>query len=133
MWIKYPTKDNLNRDYKFGGIEINKSVDLNLWSRSTYSMLDFLGDLGGLFDALRYMFTLVVAPFASLNQSQFLMTSIFKQKSHDLDDSSKGNRVHGSQDFKLKRSHTKRVAPSAPPLKRFNEELILKLCLFPCS
>ena len=25
MWINYPTKDNLNRDYKYGGIEFNKS------------------------------------------------------------------------------------------------------------
>lgn len=102
MWIKYPTKDNLNRDYKFGGIEINKSVDLTLWSRSTYSMLDFVSDLGGLFDALRYMFTLMVAPFASLNLSQFLMSSIFRYKSY-TDESSRRNRIQSSTDSEQKK------------------------------
>ena len=66
MWINYPTKDNLNRDYKFGGIEINKSPDMQEWSRSTYSVLDFLGDLGGLLDALKYLFFVLVSPFSNL-------------------------------------------------------------------
>ena len=66
MWINYPTKDNLNRDYKFGGIEFNKSQDLEHWNRNTYSFLDFLGDLGGLYDALKFVCLALVTPFSSL-------------------------------------------------------------------
>ena len=35
-----------------------------LWQRQTYSGLDFLGDLGGLFDALKLLCEAFVGPFA---------------------------------------------------------------------
>ena len=66
MWVNYPTRDNLNRDYKFCGFEINKGHDLEIWNRNTYSFLDFLGDLGGLYDALQSVCLALVAPFSSL-------------------------------------------------------------------
>ena len=45
-WIDYPDH------YKFASVEFNMSMDQMNWTRSTYSILDWLGDLGGLLDIL---------------------------------------------------------------------------------
>ena len=66
MWVNYPTKNGTNEEYKYGGIEINKSYDRKEYSRSTYSLLDYLGDLGGLFGALESFFVVLITPFSSL-------------------------------------------------------------------
>ena len=51
-WDQYPTpQEPLNR-YKFASIEFNMSMNQMNWTRSTYSLLDWLGDLGGLLDIL---------------------------------------------------------------------------------
>lgn len=53
------------------------SLDLMSWSRSTYSILDWLGDLGGLFDMLRYFGTMIAAPLSTFALQTTLLTSIF--------------------------------------------------------
>lgn len=51
-WINYPTpREPLNK-YKFASIEFNMSMNQMNWTRSTYSLLDWLGDLGGLLQIL---------------------------------------------------------------------------------
>ena len=40
--------------YKYVSWELNMSLDRVNWNRQTYSLLDWLGDLGGLADALFY-------------------------------------------------------------------------------
>lgn len=47
-WINYPTPQEPLNKYKFASIEFNMSMDQMNWTRSTYSLLDWLGDLGGL-------------------------------------------------------------------------------------
>ena len=44
--------------------------------RSTYSFLDILGDVGGLYDALRILGGLLVVPFASKALSNELVKKI---------------------------------------------------------
>ena len=34
--------------------------------RQTYSLLEYLGDLGGLFDALRYIASLILGPLTAI-------------------------------------------------------------------
>ena len=59
-WITFPTEDKPSNKFKYTSMEIKMSLDLVTWSRQTYSLLDWLGDLGGLFDALWYIASLVV-------------------------------------------------------------------------
>ena len=61
-WNDYPTR------YKFIGVEILLNFDLNAYSRNTYSLLQWFGDLGGLEQALKLIGSLLVSKFASLNK-----------------------------------------------------------------
>jgi len=47
------------------------------YERETYNILDWLGDIGGLFDALRIIFGLLVAPVASYALRVSLVSTIF--------------------------------------------------------
>ena len=55
-WTNFPKK------YKFTGIELLFDSNVNLVSRETYGFLEFLGDLGGLYDALRIIFGFFLGP-----------------------------------------------------------------------
>ena len=46
-------------------MEINFSPDTAIINRQTYSLLDWLGDLGGLFDALYLIGYALIAPLAN--------------------------------------------------------------------
>lgn len=46
--------------------------------RETYSLLEWLGDIGGLFDALILIAGAIVAPVASFNMNSVLLSSIFR-------------------------------------------------------
>ena len=48
--------------------------------RNTYSTLDYLGDMGGLVNALRHSFALFVAPLASFSINRVLLHSTFDEK-----------------------------------------------------
>ena len=47
------------------------------WNRSTYSMLDYLGDLGGLLNGLRHSCAIVVAPLTTFTLKRQFLFSIF--------------------------------------------------------
>ena len=76
-WIYFPTEENPSTRFKYTSMEIKMSLDLVTWMRQTYSLLDWLGDLGGLFDALWYVVSLVVKP-ASAFVLQTTMLSFFR-------------------------------------------------------
>ena len=59
-WNRYPTEEDPSRKYKFTSIEWNLSSDLKITNRETYSILDWLGDMGGLIDAFRLLGALLV-------------------------------------------------------------------------
>ena len=49
----WPTDTKPDGLYKIGSLNIIQGQDMRVISRQTYSVLDFLGDVGGLFGALR--------------------------------------------------------------------------------
>ena len=80
-WIYFPTDENPSTRYKFASIEINFSLDVKQWNRQTYSLLDWLGDLGGLFDALLYICRMLISPLSVYTLKQTILTNMFRFKS----------------------------------------------------
>lgn len=70
-WNDYPKR------YKFIGVEILLDFDLNSFSSNTYSLLQWLGDLGGLNEALQFMGSLLLSGFASFNSGSFIISRLF--------------------------------------------------------
>ena len=66
-WNKYPTQEEPSRKYKFTSLEVSMSPNKQVYNRQTYSLLDWLGDLGGLYDALILIASLIVAPISAFN------------------------------------------------------------------
>ena len=60
------------------------SLDVMNWNRQTYSLLDWLGDLGGLLDILLHMGHIIVFPISSFTLKQLLMSSFFRYKFSNL-------------------------------------------------
>ena len=77
-WNQYPTEENPSNRYKFTSIEINASMDQKIISRSTYSGLDFLGDLGGLFDAFYVLGSMILAPVSGFALNARLLSNLFQ-------------------------------------------------------
>mmetsp|Transcript_29120 Transcript_29120/g.36103 ORF Transcript_29120/g.36103 Transcript_29120/m.36103 type:complete len:133 (-) Transcript_29120:874-1272(-) len=80
-WNTWPSPENLNARYKYVSIEYNMNLDKMNWTRSTYSLLDWLGDLGGLMDILLKIGSLMTEPMAHFTLQVTLMTSLFRFKS----------------------------------------------------
>ena len=51
--------------YRFTGLEIDVSYDFLRTSRQTYGFLDWLGDVGGLTDALYIFFKAILLPYTT--------------------------------------------------------------------
>ena len=64
-WIYWPTKEEPTRKFKYASFEINMSLNLAHWQRETYSILDWLGDLGGLYDALFIICRFLLTPISA--------------------------------------------------------------------
>ena len=74
------------KNYKFTGIELMISLDLGVTERSTYSLLEFFGDIGGLLDFLKLIAAVMIGPVAKLALSMELLTGMFRvvpSKRHD--------------------------------------------------
>ena len=63
--------------YKFNSFWIELDFSLTTYERQTYSMLEFVGDIGGLFDGLNYIGIFLVAPIANYAMRMELLTSSF--------------------------------------------------------
>ena len=68
---------NPDGKFKVTSLNINLSPDLVEYERTTYSLLEWLGDIGGLVDALRYLGGLTVAPIATFSMRASLTSQIF--------------------------------------------------------
>ena len=51
-----------------------------LHSRSIYNALDFLGDVGGLLDALKLIASVIISLTFSTTQAQYLLNNLFLTK-----------------------------------------------------
>ena len=79
-WIYWPTAEHPSKKYKYVGIEINFHLDQKVVTRQTYSILDWLGDLGGLYDAIYYIFYILLKPISAFALNSTIMTSFFRLK-----------------------------------------------------
>lgn len=84
-WIYYPTAENPSTRFKFVSIEINFNLDQMMWTRQTYSLLDWLGDLGGLYDALLHICAVFISPVSAFTLHTTLLTSFFRFKEKTTD------------------------------------------------
>ena len=83
-WINFPTAENPSAKFKYVSIEFNMSYDVLKWNRQTYSLLDWLGDLGGLLDILLHIGRILVLPISSFTLKQTLMSALFRFKHSKL-------------------------------------------------
>ena len=60
-------------------------MDKVIYSRTTYSLLEWLGDVGGVFDALYLIFRFILAPIAAHNMSATLMSHLIRERPSDTD------------------------------------------------
>jgi hypothetical protein len=56
------------------------SPDKLVINRETYSLLDWLGDLGGLMDALYVFSSILVAPISAFKMQAILMSKLIREK-----------------------------------------------------
>lgn len=86
--INFPTTESPNNRYKYLSLELNLNLDRGSWNRQTYSFLDWLGDLGGLLDALFYLAQGLLIPFQSFTFNSKLLTTLIRfRPSGEGDDS----------------------------------------------
>ncbi len=82
-WNKYPTPEDPSRRYKFVSLEVIVGLDKLVVGRETYSLLDWLGDLGGLFDALFILCGVIISPVAQFSMKAMLLSKLFNFKPRD--------------------------------------------------
>lgn len=59
----WPTKENPDTFIKYTSMAIMFDQNMTVIERSTYSLLELLGDVGGLIDGLRYIGIIILSPF----------------------------------------------------------------------
>ena len=77
----WPTKDN-RVTFKLNSVLLNLSQEQTNIERETYSLLEWIGDIGGLFDGLRLAASLFIAPVASYalkSELYIKLESVFSQ------------------------------------------------------
>ena len=67
-------RPSLYTDYPY---HLYANDKMSILGRETYSVLEFLGDVGGLNEALRIIFGLLIAPFATMQLQSFLANRLF--------------------------------------------------------
>ena len=78
IYREWPTETNGNRIYKLASLWIEFGQSLTETERQTYSMLDLLGDIGGLFEALRYIGGMIMAPFTAFAMQSRILSTVFR-------------------------------------------------------
>ena len=82
-WNRFPTEEDPLSRYKFTSVEINFSPDMITINRDTYSLLDWLGDLGGLLDALYIIASIFIFPIARFSLHARLLSTLFRYRATD--------------------------------------------------
>ena len=52
------------------------NLDVTMHNRKTYSLLDYLGDVGGLLDGLYLLVEFFIASYQTLTLNKYLMTAL---------------------------------------------------------
>jgi hypothetical protein len=101
-WNKYPTEENPSRRYKFISLDLVVGSDKLIINRETYALLDWLGDLGGLFDALFLLCGAFAGPVANFRMRATLFSKFFRFKPRECNfDVSQGTSDAAKRFFEL--------------------------------
>ena len=76
-WATHPSV-NPEGKYKFSSMGLYVDQRVLTTNRSTYNILECLGDIGGLMDALVLICKIVMLPITTLNLKSFLLTIMFR-------------------------------------------------------
>ena len=76
-WTNFPTSEDPLAKYKFLSFSIERDYDVETTIRQTYGLLDWLGDLGGLYDALKYLIQIVMIPIISQAHQMTILSTLF--------------------------------------------------------
>ena len=68
-------------EYVFGRVLIDQENSIYKINRQTYNLLEWLGDIGGLLDAILFIAQLALWPIYNFNVSNYLMERLFRKKS----------------------------------------------------
>ena len=78
-WVDHPSQNKTGL-YKFSSLELNLDTRVRVMNRETYDLLSWLGDLGGLLDALKYAGEFLLAPYLAFTTQSTLLRSLFRMK-----------------------------------------------------
>ena len=78
VWKDWPSEEEPENRFKFTGVEIRFSQDITIIERSTYSFLEWLGDVGGLYDGLRIFISFILSPISVFALKSEIFVSIFR-------------------------------------------------------
>ena len=71
---------NPRGEYKFASVEIHQENSISKINRQTYSLLEWLGDIGGLLDAMLFIAQLALWPVYNFNVTNHLMKRLFRKR-----------------------------------------------------
>ena len=69
--------------YQYTGLNLYFSPNRLSINRQTYSILDWLGDMGGLMDALVILGQILIMPISSFTLKSNLLQTLFRHKKSD--------------------------------------------------
>ena len=75
--IQQSSARSWNNRFKFMGFNFEMGQQTKVIERQTYSLLDLLGDVGGLFDGLRYIVGYILAPALAFSKKVSIVPYVF--------------------------------------------------------
>ena len=76
-FTEFPTKESPTNFYKYISLWLELGQTVYKVERQTYSLLDWLGDVGGLFDGLCIIFSSIMGTLASLSLKSKILALVF--------------------------------------------------------
>ena len=70
--VQFPTKENPNAIFSYLSFIMTRNLDLKVHNRKTYSLLDWLGDVGGLLDGMYLLGELLIAGYSATSLESYL-------------------------------------------------------------
>ena len=106
MMKTWPTKEepDVKLPYKFASFWLELRQDVTFIERSTYSILEWLGDVGGLFDGLVLFANYLIAPFVSFYMQSVLFSQLLGKNEDSQHDQSCCKRKRSRKIAKMKSS-----------------------------
>ena len=124
-WMIYPDPEkDPDARYKFTSLSLYVNPDMQVTERRAYSLLEWLGDVGGLLEALRNIGTFLITPITAYLMRVTLLADNFryiKQRKRDNCNAFPRNQLHESHSSPSRSSLTKPafdLKPSPHKIKR---------------